>query len=55
MLGTHMVPLNGRCPLIIDCTHYVYDYLKTPNGWWVPDFYQFSGEDDKTTVEHISI
>ena len=32
-----------------------YDYLKTPNGWWVPDFYEFSGEDDKTAVEHISI
>jgi len=32
-----------------------YDYLKTPNGWWVPDFYEFSGEDDKTTMEHISI
>jgi len=29
--------------------------LKTPNGWWVPDFYEFSGEDDKTTIEHISI
>jgi hypothetical protein len=29
--------------------------LKTPNGWWVPDFYEFSGEDDKTAVEHISI
>ena len=22
------------------------DYLNTPNGWWVPDFYEFSGEDD---------
>ena len=32
-----------------------YDYLKTPNGWWVPDFYEFSDEDDKTTMEHISI
>jgi len=32
-----------------------YDYLKTPNGWWVPDFYEFSGEDDKTTMKHISI
>jgi len=32
-----------------------YNYLKTPNGWWVPDFYEFSGEDDKTTMEHISI
>jgi hypothetical protein len=29
--------------------------LKTPNAWWIPDFYEFSGEDDKTDVEHISI
>jgi hypothetical protein len=32
-----------------------YDYLKTPDGWWIPNFYEFSGEDDKTTVEYISI
>jgi hypothetical protein len=31
------------------------DYLKTPDGWWIPDFYEFSGEDDKTAVKHISI
>jgi hypothetical protein len=31
------------------------DYLKTPDGWWIPDFYEFIGEDDKTTVVHISI
>ena len=31
------------------------DYLETPDGWWVPDFYEFSGKDDKTAVEHISI
>jgi hypothetical protein len=29
--------------------------LKTPDGWWAPDFYEFSGEDDKTAVEHINI
>jgi hypothetical protein len=29
--------------------------LKTPDGWWVPDFYEFSSEDDKTAMEHISI
>jgi hypothetical protein len=29
--------------------------LKTPDGWWVPDFYEFSDEVDKTTVKHISI
>jgi hypothetical protein len=32
-----------------------YDYLKTPDGWWISNFYKFSGEDDKTDVEHISI
>jgi hypothetical protein len=31
------------------------DYLKTTNGWWIPDFYEFSGEDNKTAVEHINI
>jgi hypothetical protein len=29
--------------------------LKTPDGWWIPNFYEFSGEDDKTVVEHINI
>jgi hypothetical protein len=32
-----------------------YDYLKTPDGWFIPDFYEFSGEDDRIAVEHISI
>jgi hypothetical protein len=32
-----------------------YDYLETPDGWWVHDFYEFSGKDSKTTVKHISI
>jgi hypothetical protein len=31
------------------------DYLKTLDGWWIPDFYEFSGEDGKTAVEHINI
>jgi hypothetical protein len=31
------------------------DYLKTPDGWWIPDFYVFSGEDDKTAVEYINV
>jgi hypothetical protein len=29
--------------------------LKTPNGWWVLDFYEFSGEGSKIAVEHISL
>jgi hypothetical protein len=32
-----------------------YDYLKTPDSWWIPNFYEFSGEDNKTVVEHINI
>jgi hypothetical protein len=31
------------------------DYLKTPDGWWIPNFYEFSGEDDKTVVEYINV
>jgi hypothetical protein len=31
------------------------NYLKTPDGWWIPDFYEFSDEDDKTAEKHISI
>jgi hypothetical protein len=31
------------------------DYLETPNGWWIHDFYEFNGEDNKTVVEHINI
>jgi hypothetical protein len=29
--------------------------LKTPDGWWIPDFYEVSCEDDKTVVEHINV
>jgi hypothetical protein len=29
--------------------------LKTPDGWWILDFYEFSGEDSKTAMEHISL
>jgi hypothetical protein len=31
------------------------DYSKTLDGWWIPDFYEFSGEDDKIVVEHINV
>ena len=31
------------------------DYLRTPEGWLVPKFYKFSGENDKTDVVHIRI
>jgi hypothetical protein len=29
--------------------------LKTLDAWWIPDFYEFSGADDKTAVEHINV
>jgi hypothetical protein len=31
------------------------DYLKAPDGWWVPDFYEFNGEGSTTAVEHINV
>jgi hypothetical protein len=30
-----------------------YDQLPYPRGYRVPEFTKFSGEDDKTTLEHI--
>jgi hypothetical protein len=48
-----MVPLNGRCPLRPYPLHI--DYLEAPNGWWVSDFYEFSGEGWTTTMEHINV
>jgi len=29
--------------------------MKAPNGWRVPDFQKFSGDDSKLTMEHISM
>jgi hypothetical protein len=29
--------------------------MKAPNGWKVPDFNKFSGDDSKSTMEHISM
>jgi hypothetical protein len=31
------------------------DYLEARDGWWVPDFYKFSGEGSTTIVEHINV
>lgn len=30
-----------------------FGYMKAPGGQRVPDFYKFSGEDNKTTMGHI--
>jgi hypothetical protein len=49
-----MAPSNGKCLHIIPYTLHI-DYLKTPDGWWIPNFYEFSGEDDKTIVEYINV
>ena len=32
-----------------------YDFMKAPDGWRVPDFQKFSGDDSKSTMEHISM
>jgi hypothetical protein len=31
-----------------------YDRLSNPRGYRVPEFAKFSGEDGKTTLEHVS-
>jgi hypothetical protein len=28
--------------------------MKAPDGWKVPDFYKFSGDDSRTSMEHVS-
>ena len=32
-----------------------YDFMKAPDGWRVSDFQKFSGDDSKSTMEHISM
>jgi hypothetical protein len=32
-----------------------FDFMKAPDGWKVPDFNKFSGDDSKSTIEHISM
>jgi hypothetical protein len=32
-----------------------FDFMKAPNGWKVPNFNKFSGDDSKSTMEHISM
>jgi len=32
-----------------------YDFMKAPDGWRVPDFQKFSGDDSKLSIEHISM
>jgi hypothetical protein len=32
-----------------------YDFMKAPDGWRVPGFLKFSGDDSKSTIEHISM
>ena len=34
-------------------SHFV--FLKSPDDWRVPYFYKFSGEDNKSTMEHSSL
>ena len=32
-----------------------FDFTKAPDGWRVSDFNKFSGDDGKSTMEHISM
>jgi hypothetical protein len=32
-----------------------FDFMKVPDGWKVPDFNKFSGDDSKSTMKHISM
>ena len=32
-----------------------FDFMKAPDGWRVPDFYKFSGDDSKSTMERINM
>jgi hypothetical protein len=32
-----------------------FDFMKAPDGWKVPNFNKFSGDDSKSTMEHISM
>ena len=32
-----------------------FNFMKAPDGWRVPDFNKFSGDDSKSTMEHISM
>ena len=34
---------------------HLFDFLKAPDGWSLPDFYKFSGDDNKSTMEHVSL
>jgi hypothetical protein len=29
--------------------------MKAPDGWRVPDFYKFSSDDSRSSMEHISM
>jgi hypothetical protein len=34
---------------------FTFDFLKAPVGWRVREFYKFSGDDNKSTMEHASM
>jgi hypothetical protein len=40
--------------LIIDHPSH-FDFLRASNGFRVPDFYKFSGDDNKSNMEHVSL
>ena len=34
---------------------FTFDFLKAPDGWRVREFYKFSGDDNKSTMERASM
>jgi hypothetical protein len=32
-----------------------FDFLNAPDGWRVPNFYKFSGDDSKSSMKHVSL
>jgi hypothetical protein len=32
-----------------------FDFMKAPDGWKVPNFNKFNGDDSKSTMEHVSL
>ena len=54
MQQTHVAHLYGRYILIYSRPFALHwDCMKAPNGWRVPNFQKFSGEDSTTTLLHI--
>jgi hypothetical protein len=47
------IELKGRGRIYQKSYPDYYDQLPYPRGYWVPEFSKFSGDDGKTTLEHV--